>query len=171
MPELLDLGSPRDRNAIDLATSRNRRIPNARRPERVPEALAAAMQFVTESHPSARLRSLTGTYNCIGMAFANRRTCIEPHHVQMILEDDGYAEVNPADVVPGDLLVYRDRFGTISHVAVVISHEPDLANARWKTTVISQWGYDGEYFHDHADVNQLLGRPDRFYSEKKRRQP
>lgn len=141
-----------------------------RRPERVPEALAAAMLFVTASHPSARLRSLTGTYNCIGLAFANRRTCIEPHHVPMILEDDEYAEVHAADVVPGDLLVYRDHRGTISHVAVVISHEPDVANARWKTTVISQWGYDGEYFHDHADVNQLLGRPDRFYSEKKRRQ-
>jgi hypothetical protein len=77
MAEILDLGSPRDRNAIDLATSRNRRIPNARRPELAPESLAAAMQFVTESHPSARVRSLTGTYNCIGMVFANRRTCIE----------------------------------------------------------------------------------------------
>jgi hypothetical protein len=167
MPELLDLGSPRDRNAIYLATSRNRRIPNARRPERVPEALVAAMQFVTESHPSARLRSLTGTYNCIGMAFANRRTCIEPDHVRMILEDDGHAEVSPKHVVSGDLLVYRDREGAISHVAVVISHEPDVANGRWNTTVISQWGYDGEYLHDHADVNQLLGRPDRFYSERK----
>jgi hypothetical protein len=70
----------------------------------------------------------------------------------------------------GDLLIYCDRMGTISHVAVVISHEPDLAKARWKTTVISQWGFDGEYVHDHADVNQLLGRPDRFYSEKKRSQ-
>jgi hypothetical protein len=169
MLELLDLGSPRDRNAIDLATSRNRRIPNARRSERAPEALAAAMQFVTESHPSARLRSLTGTYNCIGMAFANRRTCIEPHHVQMILEDDAYTEVTPAGVVPGDLLVYRDRIGAISHVAIVTAHKPDLANARWRTTVISQWGYDGEYFHDHADVNQSLGRPDRFYSERKQR--
>ena len=148
MPELLDLG----------------------RPERAPESLAAAMRFVTESHPSARLRSLTATYNCIGMAFANRRTCIEPHHVQMILEDDGYTEVHAADVAPGDLLIYCDRMGTISHVAVVISHEPDLAKARWKTTVISQWGFDGEYVHDHADVNQLLGRPDRFYSEKKRSQ-
>lgn len=127
------------------------------------------MQFVMGSHPSARLRSLTGTYNCIGMAFANRRTCIEPHHVQMILEDDGYVEVDPQDVVSGDLLVCRDHDRTISHVAVVISHEPDFANARWKITVVSQWGYDGEYFHDPTDVNQLLGRPDGFYSERKRR--
>jgi hypothetical protein len=148
MPELLDPGSPRDRNAIDLATSRNRRIPNARRREQM---------------------SLTGTYNCIGMAFANRRTSIEPHHVQMILEDDGYVEVDPADVVPGDLLVYRDRDRIISHVAVVISHEPDFANARWKTTVMSPCGYDGEYVHEHADVNPLLGRPDKFYSERKRK--
>src|SRR5580692_11291025 len=117
MPEILDLGSSWDRNAIDLATSQNRRIPNARRREQLPEALAAARQFVIGSHRSARLRSLTGTYNCIGTAFANRRSCIEPHHVHMIIEDDGHAEVDAADVVPGDLLVYRDRDHLISHVA------------------------------------------------------
>jgi hypothetical protein len=36
----------------------------------------------------------------------------------MILEDDGHVEVDAADVVPGDLLVYRDRDHLISHVAV-----------------------------------------------------
>lgn len=86
----------------------------------------------------------------------------------MILEDDGYVEVTPAEVMPGDLVIYRDGTGDISHVAVVVRHEPDVENARWKTTVLSQWGADGEYLHDHTDVNEVLGKPDKFYSEKRR---
>ncbi len=167
MPEIIDLGSARDRNRIELATSRGKSIPNARRPERPPEALDAGQRLVLDNHPSARLRSLTGTYNCIGMVFANRRTCVEPTHVQMILDDDGYQEISPRDVAPGDIVIYRDGSGEISHVAVVVSHEPDLANARWKTTVLSQWGADGEYIHEYGDVHQMLGRPDKFYSEKR----
>jgi hypothetical protein len=126
------------------------------------------MQLVLNNHPSARLRSLTATYNCIGMAFANRRTWIEPTHVQMILDDDGYQEVSPKEVMPGDIVTYRDDSGEISHVAVVVSHEADVANAGWNTTVLSQWGADGEYLHDHRDVNQKLGKPDKFYSERRR---
>src|ERR1039457_4126012 len=119
MPDIIDLGSLGDRNTIDLATSKKRRIPNAQRPEWRPDRLADAMRWITRSHPAVRLRSLTATYNCVGMAFANRRTCIEPDHVKMILEDDGYEEVEPRDVLPGDLVIYRDNEGNISHVAVV----------------------------------------------------
>ncbi len=54
-------------------------------------------------------------------------------------------------------------------LAVVISHEPDVVHGRWKTTVVSQWGSDGEYFHDYADVNQQRGRPTNSTVEKKRR--
>jgi len=168
MAETLDLGSVRDRDAIDLATAKNRRIPNARRSERSPEALAVAQQWIRRRHPSTRLRSLTATYNCIGMAFANRRTCIEPDHVHMILNDDGYVEVSPSEVEPGDLVLYRDDRGDISHVAVVVRHEPDLEKALWRTTVLSQWGSDGEYLHDCADVNEMLGKPDKFYSERRK---
>ena len=168
MAEILDLGGVRDRKAIDLATAKNTRIPNARRPERPPDALAAAMQFIQGSHPNIRLRSLTATYNCVGMAFASRRTCIEPHHVQMILDDDGYKEVAPADVVSGDLVIYRDKHGEISHVAVVVSHAPDIAKGQWRTDVLSQWGSDGEYLHEITDVSELLGKPDKFYSERRR---
>src|SRR5437867_2806150 len=86
-------GSEADRESIRLATSKNTPIPNCRRRERPPEALKAARRIVLEGHPEVRPRSLTATYNCIGMVFANRRTWIEPEHVSMILADDGYAEV------------------------------------------------------------------------------
>ncbi len=168
MPDIIDLGSVRDRNTIELATSKRHRIPNAQRPESLPDALADAMRWITQSHPTVRLRSLTATYNCVGMAFANRRTWVEPDHVQMILADDEYKEVDLRDVLPGDVVVYHDGDGSISHVAVVVAHVPDVENARWRTTVLSQWGSNGEYLHDPNDVNELLGRPYKFYTERRR---
>jgi hypothetical protein len=167
MAEIIDLGSVRDRNSIALETSKKSRIPNARRAERAPASLAAAYAMVSSDHPSARLRSLSGTYNCFGMAFASRRTCIEPTHIPMILADDGYLPIEAKEVQPGDLVLYRDTYDEISHVAVVISHKPDVKNGRWITIVLSQWGADGEYIHEIADVNDFLGRPDKFYSEKR----
>jgi hypothetical protein len=167
MPQILDEGGIGDRNRIELATSKNRRIPNARPSERAPDALAAAMKLCTENHPTVRVRSLSATYNCIGMVFANRRNWIDPSHVQMILDDDGYREVDRKDVRPGDIVIYRDVDGSLTHAGVVISNEPDLASAHWKTTVLSQWGADGEYFHDLGDVNVSLGTPDGFYSERR----
>lgn len=124
--------------------------------------------MVSAYHPSARLRSLSATYNCFGMAFASRRTCIDATEVQMILDDDGYVQIESKDVQPGDIVLYFDAEREISHVAVVVCHKPDIANADWKTTVLSQWGADGEYLHDIADVNEALGKPDKFYSEKRK---
>jgi hypothetical protein len=65
-----------------------------------------AARFATEGHDGRTLRSLTARYNCIGMAFANRRTCIEPEEVALILHEDDYIDVQrPADVMPGDLVI------------------------------------------------------------------
>jgi cell wall-associated NlpC family hydrolase len=103
------------------------------------------------------------------MAFASRRTCIEPKHVTMILKDDGYSTVEmPADVMPGDLVVYETDPGDISHVAVVVSNESDLRDGSSRIVVISQWGADGEYLHDHRDVHPLLGQPTRFYTDRRK---
>lgn len=167
MDDILDLGGVKDRQAIDLATSRNRRIPNARRAERAPQSLQAARDFVTRKHPSARVRSLSATYNCIGLAFATRRTWVDTAHVKMILDDDGYAPIEERDVQPGDLAVYRDREGNVTHVGIVISHVPDVEAAIWRTRVLSQWGADGEYFHDLADVDEWLGKFEQFYTERR----
>ena len=84
----------------------------------------------------------------------------------MILDDDGYRAVEVRDVQPGDVVTYRDSTGNVSHVGVVISHDKDLPKAQWKTTVLSQWGADGEYIHDVGDVHELLGKPYKFYSER-----
>jgi hypothetical protein len=104
------------------------------------------------------------------MAFANRRTCIEPEHVSMILQDDGYALVGAeAAVMPGDVVVYESEAspGEISHVAVVISNHANLEDGSSRIRVVSQWGSDGEYLHDYRDVPPWLGKPARFYTERR----
>jgi hypothetical protein len=175
MPELLNLemsgiivnpGGIGDKNRIDLATSKNRPIPNARRLERSPEALRAAMEFILNGHPGRRIRSLTATYNCVGMALGSRRTCIDPEYIYMILKDDGYVEVPLKILSPGDLVLYHDG-NELTHIAVVVSCEPSVAQSAFKITVLSQWGADGEYLHDYDDVTDILGRPYKFYSERR----
>jgi hypothetical protein len=168
---VINPGGPTDRESVRLATSKNQWIPNERRREQAPEALQEALRIVTEGYSGRRLRSLTATYNCIGMAFANRRTCIEPEHVPMILEDDGYTPVKAAAaVMPGDVVVYESETspGEISHVAVVVSNDPNLEDGSSRIHVLSQWGSHGEYLHDYRDVHPWLGKPVRFYTERRK---
>lgn len=167
MSFLINPGGEADKDSIALATRRRKRIPNWQKPERAPESMQAALSVVTEGHAERVPRSLASTYNCIGMVFANRRTCIEPEEVPMILEEDGYAQVaQAAAVVAGDVVVY-EADGEISHVAMVVSNEPNLADGTSKIRVLSQWGFDGEYFHDYRDVHPSYGAPVRFYSERR----
>jgi hypothetical protein len=165
---LINPGGIGDRNRIALATSKGRPIPNMRWEARAPEAMAEAAKLVLEGGSGRELRSLASEYNCVGMVFATRRTAIDPDKVPMILEDDDFEEVDkPAYVVPGDIVVY-ERDDSISHVAVVVENVSDLMSGTSKIRVLSQWGSDGEYFHDYKDVALLLGRPVRFYSERKK---
>jgi len=84
----------------------------------------------------------------------------------MILKDDGYLPVTESEVVPGDVVIYKFD-GEIAHVAVVIGR-PVLQNSDSQIDVLSQWGKDGEYFHEHRDVPVLMGKPAEFYSERRK---
>jgi hypothetical protein len=85
----------------------------------------------------------------------------------MILEEDGYVEVpQAAAVTTGDVVVY-ERDGEITHVAIVVTNVPVLADGTSNIKVLSQWGFDGEYLHDYRDVHPSYGVPVRFYSERR----
>ena len=86
----------------------------------------------------------------------------------MILEDDGYYEISPVEVVPGDIVVYSKPPVVISHVALAVSNVPELSDGSSNIRVLSQWGRDGEYFHDYRDVPYWLGTPVKFYSERRK---
>lgn len=153
---------------IPLATRKGRTIPNERRMERHPSAMQAARNIVLQSHPSARPRSLTAVYNCMGMVFANRRTCVEPEYLQTILEDDEYHRLpGRGQVELRDVVVYRDDQGIVGHVGLVARVIPNLRQGGTsEIVVLSQWGADGEYFHSVNDVSPYLGAPTEYWSDR-----
>lgn len=156
--------------SLPLATKKGTQIPNERRREHAPIRLQAAKDTVIQNHPFARMRSLSATYNCMGMVFANRRTWIDTDHLQLILQEDNYRQTNVEDLQPGDVVVYRDELGYVKHVGLVSSIEVDLANLtedERKVTVLSQWGADGEYFHPVDEVNKLLGNPTEYWTDRR----
>jgi hypothetical protein len=103
----------------------------------------------------------------MGMAFASRRTLIDPDHLQLILADDGYRRIpHENDLVAGDVVVYRDESGAVSHVGLVTDVMPDLRGATWEISVLSQWGQDGEYFHRVDDVSPRLGKAAEYWTDR-----
>jgi hypothetical protein len=131
MPIVIGAGGPADRAYLPLATRRGTLIPNERRLEQAPARIRAACELFQQERPNAQLRSATGVYNCMGMAFASRRTWVDTGHLGMILEEDQHRPVASVDqVCPGDLVVYRSGHdGSVTHVAIVLETEPRVETA------------------------------------------
>ena len=103
----------------------------------------------------------------MGMVFATRRTWIEPEHLSVILQDDDYRQISSeSELIRGDLVVYRDDAGSVSHVGVVAEVHTNVELATYEITVLSQWGRDGEYFHRADDVSAYLGKPTEYWTDR-----
>lgn len=166
---MLGAREPTRSRALPLATRRGTPIPNEKRMEQPPVRLKAAMEIFTAAHPSARLRSATGVYNCMGLVFASRRTWVDPDYLAMILREDEYCQTEgPPEVQEGDVVVYRAGHNNqVTHVGIVLKKEPEIATASWRITVMSQWGADGEYVHLLDDVPKLLGSPAEYWTDRR----
>ena len=152
---------------LALATRKARQIKNERRLQRPPAAMDEARNIVLGSHSTAQLRSLNSHYNCMGMVFASRRTCIDTEELGMILEDDGYRPVvSENDIMLGDIVVYRNMKGDAVHVGMVAGIRTNLVEGRQEIVVMSQWGGDGEYLHRADDVSPLLGVPSEYWTDR-----
>ena len=110
---------------------------------------------------------MSNTYNCMGMIFASRRTWIQPEHLEMILEEDGYRQLDhPDELEQGDLVVYRDNGGNATHIGVVAAMTLFGNDRRREITILSQWGQAGEYLHMIQDVNPWLGTPSEYWTDR-----
>lgn len=153
---------------LALLTRKRRQIPNDQKlQEETPAHFEAAKSIALRHHPTARVRSLSSLYNCVGMVFASRRTEIHAQYVRMILEDDGYQQVERSEVHLGDVVVYTDEPGDVSHVGVVAELRSEARTGDVEITVMSQWGHDGEYVHREDDVNQYLGAPAEYWTDRR----
>jgi len=172
MPDIVGLGSEQDPQALKLFTYRNRHFIENAMPEedRSPAALRAAREFWIGQFSELTPRSLTAMYNCAGMVFACRRTCVSKmQDVDTVLVDDGYHVVsNQRDVDVGDLVVYR-RGSAPKHVGIVYEKAAllDVGQEPFAFRVLSQWGEDGEFLHKLSDVPALFGDRIEFWSDRK----
>ncbi len=90
---------------------------------------------------------ITAIYNCHGFTFASRRTNLGPEVIRDILTDDKYVEVDLAQAMVGDVVLYisGDNKGDIEHTGV-ISWIDTVSNPKaiW---VHSKWGKFKEATH------------------------
>lgn len=164
---LLGLGSERDPDAIKVATRTGKYIPNSRRQAASPARMKAEIEIWRGKFDSLILRSVDGTYNCMGMIFASRRTCIDVDSLPMILREDSYLPVNDHNaVVIGDVIVYK-RVGRLTHVGIVVESRVDIVKAKRVYRVLSKWGQSGEFIHDVNDVPDYLGNDIEFWTDRK----
>lgn len=99
---------------------------------------------ISSKFPEAKIRAKsTARYNCHGLTFAARRTCIdEASSIARILKDDGYVEIPVHSVLPGDIVLYFDYStpATVQHSAVIVEvGEAPL----YYPLVVSKWGLIG----------------------------
>jgi hypothetical protein len=109
----------------------------------------------------------TGGYNCAGMVWASRRTCLtEPDDWRIVLEEDGYRRLLQSEAPQvGDVAVY------VSTVALEIMHVARVVELRRLTTgssaagaavpwLLSKWDNQlGESFHHPQHVHLNGGEP------------
>ena len=144
---VLDSSGRRPANVIALETSLRREIPN--------EQLQEVSRFELRQHAAIDARygrwiqyrsQPTPRYNCHGMTFASRRTGIfESWVIEWILYDDAYAEIQPRQVLPGDVALYFAADGDIEHSAIVVE-SPESAPLSIPL-VYSKWGKFAEVLH------------------------
>jgi hypothetical protein len=82
--------------------------------------------------------------NCHGWVFTGGRYNLRGRFVEVILSDNGYTPVDTPTA--GDLCVYRDNAGGVSHTGVV---QAVLADGG--VLVESKWGRLGVYLHAAGD--------------------
>ena len=111
-----------------------------------PAVAKQAIEDRKKDRPDARLRSITGVYNCVGMLLASRRTWVDTEDVLRILREDGYQPLkSEAEARSGDVVVYRDHKGEVSHVGIVVRKNLyDPGNPKDTLVVLSKWGAEGD---------------------------
>jgi len=158
MPEVL---AP---DEIALQTKQKRQIKNQIALDNPPEILRHAVEDWGGRHPNAHLRSITSTYNCIGLVVASRRALVDPDQLMLALTDDGYRQIVLNEVRPGDVVIYR-RNGRIQHAGIVVNL--GQVEAQPRLVLCSKWGEAGEYVHEIDDVPTIYGQATEYWTDRK----
>ncbi len=133
------------RSSISTATRRNRQIENEICWEPAIAGELLQVQDEMQKWKNCIHRADVGpcrTFNCHGLTFASRRTSIHDSSViQMILDDDGYEQVDLKAVKAGDVATFRSE-GNIDHSGIVVEVD-DFKRPR----ILSKWAFLHEVIH------------------------
>ncbi len=103
---------------------------------------------------------MSSVYNCHGYTFASRRTFItERSDIDLIINDDGYNEIDCKDAMPGDVVIYFHVDGEATHSGIVVENLEPLFNP----LIVSKWGKGPEVIHYLAQVHRQYGNVHKFY--------
>jgi hypothetical protein len=154
---------------LALESRARKPIRNEVRPDRPKAALDASAALFRGLFPDAILRSITATYNCVGMVVASRRTWVDTDGLIRVLQEDGYrrlADATQAEL--GDVVVYQDQQGEICHAGIVVRKNILVPGQQGDLlTVLSKWGADGEYIHGLSRLPALLGTAAQFWTDRR----
>lgn len=155
---------------LSLHTAKRNQIPNLRPlKEYSSEKLLAGNRIVVQGFSGSLVPlNLSSFYNCVGLVFGSRRTCIEPDQVPMILADDGYERLREDELAIGDIVIYKAD-ADIAHVGVVVWVPPPTDTIKGAIRVVSKWGEFGEYLHDLRQVPSAFGDPAEFWTHRRLR--
>lgn len=112
-----------------------------------PDATLEEAEWLTQGeweYRVIRVADANRDSNCHGHVFGHQRHWVLGRYVDVILKENQYAEVeNPLE---GDVAVYRDPAGQVTHTGIVRGRMPDGL-----PLVESKWGALGIYLHTAAD--------------------
>jgi hypothetical protein len=69
------------------------------------------------------------------------------------LAEDDYIQIQPANLMIGDTIIYVER-GDVSHSGIVVAvppHDPQMIDLFARVKVLSKWGEGQEVIHDVRD--------------------
>lgn len=154
------LGTPKE--CIQVQTRKKRNLENWVAPPPHTQAINFYKRF-RETYGATWLprKPATGVYNCAGMVWASRRTCLsDPTDWRVILEDDEYSLVDQQeDLKVGDIAVYRKKDDKeILHVGRICDVERIEHWPNYLVSVLSKWSAQhGEDIHLVDNVPPLNG--------------
>lgn len=133
-----------------------------------PAANEANVRRWSGEFPNAILRSISGTYNCMGMVFASRRTWVDISELRMILEEDGYQKLpNSSFAFLGDVVVYQYGQSGYHHVGIIAELRRLPGGDAPLMKILSKWGDAGEYIHSLNEVPATYGVPYEYWTERR----
>ncbi|NBO90906.1 MAG: hypothetical protein EBV06_01095 [Planctomycetia bacterium] len=120
--------------------------------------------YLRRMHFEAHVIQISGLdddYNCHGWVFTGGKYWVRGAWVETILLDNGYRETKKPAI--GDLCIYRDSSGEVSHSAIVCG-----LGANGMILLESKWGQLGRYIHSANQYHAYATYKPTYYRSKRK---